>query len=253
MDKIAQTLADHNVALGNRLNDAQTLTNAVQMINDRQHVVEPQNRTSFTQLDPFRGRLGDDFTQWIRRFKDVALACNWGEARKLQILPALLVDNAHEIFHAIPAANRNTYDALKTVLTERLQPAENRQFKATELHARKQGIYESVDDYSSEIQRLARGAYSGYPDGTRAQLLLDAFLRGLRAETRQMVTISNPADFPAALATARRLEAQNTMTVNSAASDSVAALLQALPPLNSTASANLPPVERSHPLERREQ
>ncbi len=34
LDEIAQTLADHNVALGNCLNDAQTLTNVVQTIND---------------------------------------------------------------------------------------------------------------------------------------------------------------------------------------------------------------------------
>ncbi len=164
LDEIAQTLADHNVALGNRLNDAQTLTNAVQTINDRQHVVEPENRTSFTQLDPFRGRLGDDFSQWIRRFEDVAIASNWNDARRLQILPALLVENAHEIYHAIPVANRGTYNALNTALTDRLQPAENRLFKATELHARRQGVYESGDGNSSEIRCLARGAYSAYPD-----------------------------------------------------------------------------------------
>ncbi len=54
-----------------------------------------------------------------------------------------------------------------------------------------------------------------------------------------MVIISNPADFPAALAIARRLEAQQTMTTNSAASNSVAALLQVLPALTPITSANL--------------
>ncbi|MCP4599592.1 MAG: hypothetical protein GY847_03470, partial [Proteobacteria bacterium] len=247
LDEIQQNLTDHNAALTNhgvalhaRLNDAARLTDAVRVINDRNNVVEPQNRSSFAQLDTFKGRLGDDFSRWIRRFEDVAAACNWNDDRKLQILPALLVENAHEIYHAIPAANRATYDALKQLLINQLQPAENRQIKATELHARKQGMYESIDDYSSDVQRLARGAYSAYPDQTRNQLLLDAFLRGLKTDMRQMVTISNPPDFPTALATARRLEAQQTMTANSAASESVAALLQVLPVLAAPPPSNLP-------------
>ncbi len=250
LQQVTGRLDNQDAALAGRLHDAQRLTNAVQTLNNHNNVIDPQHKAYFSQLELFRGHLGDDFAQWFRRFEDVAIACGWNEDRRLQILPALLTENAHEIFHVLPDAEKDTYPHLRTALAERLQPAENRHFKATELHARRQGPLETVDDYSSAVQRLARGAYSTYPEETRNQLLLDAFLSGLKTQLRQLVTLSNPNTFPIALATARRLEAQNALTANSAVSDSMAALCQVLPVLASNPSTSFSnrndPDSRSH-------
>ncbi len=237
-NQLAATTDDFDQRLGARVQDAQRLTHTVNGLTERANTTEPTQRTPFNQIEPFHGRLGNDFDQWLARFDAVARACNWTENRQIQIIPAMLTENAHEIYLSLPDADKTDFQRFRAALSRLLQPAENRRFRAAELHARKQGPAESAEDYASSVQRLARGAYSHLQQDVRTSLQLEAFLQGLRPQLQQFVTLSNPQTFADALATARRLEAQSALSTQNAQqsvpANFVSALLNALPALQTS-------------------
>ncbi len=52
---------DHDQRLNARLEDIRRLTDAVQGLTRRGNTVEPTQRTLFNDIEPFKGRLGDNF------------------------------------------------------------------------------------------------------------------------------------------------------------------------------------------------
>ncbi len=96
--------------------------------------------------------------EWLREFDACALANNWKDEDKIKKLPAFLRGRAATHFYAIPAGERETYDAATKKLKEALCPAVERENYYVKFEARKLRVGEDPSIYKWELEQLLEKA-----------------------------------------------------------------------------------------------
>ncbi len=169
------------------------------------------------ELEPFDGRLGTIFTDWLERFIIVSEAQSWNNARKCHVLPAFLRGAALQAWRGLTDRDKEDFERLRERLIEILQPAYATRFIQNEFTARKQRPDERVIEFAYELERLAKAGYPNMPEGAREEFLLSNFIDKLNPQVRSLVMIWDPQTFEEARTKAQQVEATQKYTQNSVA------------------------------------
>ena len=135
---------------------------------------------------------GDDIVEWLREFDACALANNWKDEDKIKKLPAFLRGRAATHFYAIPAGERETYDAATKKLKEALCPAVERENYYVKFEARKLRVGEDPSIYKWELEQLLEKADPTLAEEAKSALLCRQFMRGLPSAIRGRLLDHNP-------------------------------------------------------------
>ena len=129
--------------------------------------------------EPFTGEGSTSWEDWINHFESAAAVNKWEDADKLLWLRARMTSRAQKAYKNLPDAARGSYDACKTALQERFEPASKKDLYRTEFYARKKGKAEDWASLAEDIKTLANRAFSNLEEAAREHLALTHYLEQL--------------------------------------------------------------------------
>lgn len=159
----------------------------------------------------FFGNLEDDIDSWLKNFDRIAIANEWDLEKKTTILPAFLRDRAAEFFESLDDDIKENYHDLCRSLRDRFIPKELQSLYYSNLFQARQKDNQTVEDYASEINKLAIRAYSDMKRSQKDVLIKEHFIQGLKPEIKRFVMLSNPSTFEEAFRAAQREECNNNL------------------------------------------
>jgi len=105
----------------------------------------------------FSGKATDDADAWIRHFNNYCRYKEYSPAKSLALFRVLLSGNAALWLDALLEATIGDLDRLSTAFSERYQTPGILKFEnAKVIFSKKQGEFQSVDDYIAEMRKLAQ-------------------------------------------------------------------------------------------------
>ncbi|KAH7696396.1 hypothetical protein AAVH_36533 [Aphelenchoides avenae] len=162
-------------------------------------------------LPKFKGRTDDrPFATFLDEFNAVALAMDWEDAVKCQMLPASLEGEANAIYHTLTNAVRNDWKQLLTELGQRLASSSDTNYHRQQLQNREQKDGESVSEYGRAMRFLVRRAFpdsDGINDAVRKKYEVDYFIGGLKPNVKeQLMRRDRPDSLETAIIEAQKEE-----------------------------------------------
>ena len=165
--------------------------------------------------DTFSGRTTDDFSIWHSQFELAAVANGWTTSPvKLQMIVLRLRGPALRAYHALPPAERSTYNKTVHQLRMRFSPTERASVHRATLRARRRRPDESLAELADDISLLVARAYPDLTDtGTIDQLALDAFVDSLDPQLKRRVRDADPSTLAGAVRRALVLDRPTTRPI----------------------------------------
>uniref|UniRef100_A0A1A9ZSE9 CCHC-type domain-containing protein n=1 Tax=Glossina pallidipes TaxID=7398 RepID=A0A1A9ZSE9_GLOPL len=140
----------------------------------------------------------------------------WDDDDKAVALITSLRGAAAEIIQIIPEGKRTEFAATMDALERKYGSKHVKEVSHLELSSRCQKLNERIQDYATEIKRLANLAYIGVPDDVLERLKIDAFVKGLRdAELKKAAWTSPKPTFTETLGFALTQEAASVLWTSS--------------------------------------
>ena len=137
------------------------------------------SRTSKPLIIPEAYQGGDGWDEWITRFENVVTVNEWDAAAKLNWIKVCLAGRAQKAFQGLPEESRDTYDHVKTALTERFEPASKHKLYNAELQVRMRKPNEGWADFTEDLRRLTEKAFPDLDGRSQEQLALTHYLSRL--------------------------------------------------------------------------
>ncbi|GFU49807.1 uncharacterized protein TNCV_2930721 [Trichonephila clavipes] len=151
----------------------------------------------------------DGKTNWEvykTQFSIISEANGWTEGVKACQLAASLRGEAAEILQTLPDTERLNLNSLYNALDLRFSQKYCKDFARLQMKTRLQRTGESLQEYASEVERLANLAFSDHPATMREAISLQYFVDGLKdGEIQEAVRMANVQDLKSAL----KVEAAN--------------------------------------------
>ncbi|KAL5503369.1 hypothetical protein EMCRGX_G010306 [Ephydatia muelleri] len=148
----------------------------------------------------------EEFERSWTKFKLVAAANKWDDAKALLMLPALLRGKLVEIYVSLRDEEKADLDTLKRALKETAGLTRDQLSLSKAFSERKQGMQEKVTDFERGLKKLFQEAYPNEKT-TSSTVLLQHFLTGLRPEiTKQILLQGAPKDIADAVKAAISVE-----------------------------------------------
>ncbi len=199
----------------------------------------PENMANST-LEPFHGVQSDNPGLWLRRFESHCAFQNIDDGRKKHCFPLFLRGGAAEWFDSLSQADVGDWDSIREAFIQRYE-SQGRGHIVGSLLARKQVPGESVDDFCTDLRRLAHRLEKDDDD------IMDLFINGLQPDIKTQVLLAQPRNLPHALEIARNVQgALPAKPANSTTQEIEASVISALervlvPVLQSQAKTSAPP------------
>ncbi len=190
------------------LNVQNQLNNQAQPNGQPQPAVQiVRQESSDLPIDNFDPEKGETFRNWLTRFDRIGTARNWDGITKRNNLAARMRGIAEIHYDNLSPEDKTNYESLKTALTEKLEPTNDMGRKLDKLLNRKQTTEESVEKFSCILVALMRQAHPNEDVlGTKNELLMTIFTKGLLPKFRVKVRESCPTTFQEAVAKGRAIE-----------------------------------------------
>ena len=135
---------------------------------------------------PFAGdNITEDPLVWLQRFSKFADSKKWTEANKLEIFPLLLTKDAAYWYMCLPDSQKTCFTAIETAFKKQYMPTQH--WLNSAIFDRKQGPYESVDEYIAAIRKLCCQASKSDKERT------EALIPGLKPDIKSFVLGKEPA------------------------------------------------------------
>ncbi|ELT97568.1 hypothetical protein CAPTEDRAFT_208626, partial [Capitella teleta] len=133
-------------------------------------------------LPKFTGKVGDplDWVAFIVNFERRAERYTWDDATRLDFLIECLQDQAAHFFSRLPPHHRCSYALLKEKLRTRFNVVQAPAVLRKQLQDVRQGMEESLQEFASRVQQLARDAHPSLVTEALEPMAVDAFLRGCK-------------------------------------------------------------------------
>ena len=122
---------------------------------------------------------GEGWDDWIGRFENVATVNGWDAEAKLNWIKVCLAERAQKAFQSLPEASRADFERVKTVLTERFEPASKRELYNAELQVRTKRQNEGWADFAEELRRLTEKSFPELDAKSLEQMALSHYLSRL--------------------------------------------------------------------------
>ncbi|ELU13509.1 hypothetical protein CAPTEDRAFT_187037 [Capitella teleta] len=134
------------------------------------------------RLPKFTGKVGDplDWVAFIVNFERRAERYTWDDATRLDFLIECLQDQAAHFFSCLPSHHRCSYALLKEKLRTRFNVVQAPAVLRKQLQDVRQGMGESLQEFASRVQQLARDAHPSLVTEAVEPMAVDAFLRGCK-------------------------------------------------------------------------
>ncbi|KAI1697556.1 CBR-DCT-10 protein [Ditylenchus destructor] len=164
--------------------------------------------SSSMSIPPFTVEGEWSFSEWLRRFEDLAEAQNtpWTAAQKLNKLKFFLEGLAREKFEQLSTAEKGDYDLAICRLRSLFENAISRNIARQGLRNCRQIKGEPVIAFMSRLKRLVTAATVGQGDQMYQQILLDEFMDRLVSTLGFHVKASQPTTVEEALNKALHME-----------------------------------------------
>ncbi|GFT08309.1 uncharacterized protein TNCV_1439081 [Trichonephila clavipes] len=153
----------------------------------------------------------DGKTNWEvhkTQFLTISQANGWTEGVKACQLAASLRGEAAEILQTLPDTERLNLNSLYNALDLRFSQKYSKDYACLQMKTRLQKTGESLQEYASEVERLANLAFTDYPPTVQEAISLQSFVDGLKdGEIQKAVRMADVQDLKSALLYALKLEA----------------------------------------------
>ncbi|XP_067633481.1 uncharacterized protein [Eurosta solidaginis] len=126
------------------------------------------------------------------QFEKTAAVNNWNVEDKVAALFVALKGPAAEILQTIPEYERNSYDALMAAVERRYGSEHRKQIFQIELQNRYQKANETLQEFASDIERLAHLANADAPVEYTERVKIQSFINGIRDVETKRATYANP-------------------------------------------------------------
>ncbi|XP_049307305.1 uncharacterized protein LOC125777130 [Bactrocera dorsalis] len=126
------------------------------------------------------------------QFEKTAMANNWNAADKVASLFVSLKGPAAEILQTIPDCERDNYEALMSAIERRYGSEHRKQIYQIELQNRGQKMNESLQEFATEIERLAHLANADAPVDYIERVKIQCFINGIRDVDTKRATYALP-------------------------------------------------------------
>ncbi|XP_067645518.1 uncharacterized protein [Eurosta solidaginis] len=126
------------------------------------------------------------------QFEKTAAVNNWNVVDKVAALFMALKGPAAEILQTIPESEWNCYEALMGALERRYGTEHRRQIYQMELLNRFQRPGETLQEFASDIERLAHLANADAPVEYTERVKIQSFINGIRDVETKRATYANP-------------------------------------------------------------
>ncbi|GFW06316.1 retrovirus-related Pol polyprotein from transposon 412 [Trichonephila clavipes] len=155
----------------------------------------------------------DEKTNWEvykTQFSLILEANDWTEGVKACQLAASLRGEAAEVLQTLPDTERLHLNYLYNALDLRFGQKYSKKYAPLQMKTRLQKTAESLQEYASEVERLANLAFSDHPATVREVISLRYFVDGRKdGEIQKAVRMADIQDLKSVLLYALKLEATN--------------------------------------------
>ncbi|GFV15907.1 uncharacterized protein TNCV_988901 [Trichonephila clavipes] len=145
----------------------------------------------------------DGKTNWEvykTQFSIISEANGWTERVKACQLAASLRGEAAELLQTLPDTERLNLNSLYNALDLRFSQKYPKDYACLQMKTRLQKTGESLQEYASEVERLANLAFSDHPATVREAISLQYFVDGLKdGEIQKAVRMADVQDLKSAL------------------------------------------------------
>ena len=151
-----------------------------------------------------------DWSEYLIYFEQLSELYGWDDERKAMILGLCLKDEARVVLASLSLAERHSYLAVSTALTQSFAPKEKVHLYQAELKAKRKRADESMTDLGREIAKLVRLAYPTADAATKEVVGINAFLDALpgpAADMKLHVIKGRPRTLQEAVAHATEVDA----------------------------------------------
>ena len=129
------------------LEDIRYLFDPENLESQNHNLVVPRNMALVRKPETYNGADPEGFGEWFDRFKLIATANGWDEAKQLVIIPTLLTHHAFRVFNDLEGPKKNNMDNIKTNMTEKLLPKQRTMLWRMQMRATNRNGGESVDEF----------------------------------------------------------------------------------------------------------
>ncbi|XP_067639750.1 uncharacterized protein [Eurosta solidaginis] len=126
------------------------------------------------------------------QFEKTAAVNNWNAEDKVAALFVALKGPAAEILQTIPEGERNNYEALMAAVERRYGSEHRKQIFQIELQNRYQKANETLQEFASDVERLAHLANADAPVEYTERVKIQSFINGIRDVETKRATYANP-------------------------------------------------------------
>ncbi len=171
----------------------------------RRPLVDPQ-RGLLSLIPEYRGMPGENFWEWLTNFDEVTKAMKLSDADRLDLVPLVLKETAHDVLHALTDAEKADYAMLKTSLTTKFMTTAHLTDAMFRLFNRKQAPYETVCEYGVALHKLGRQAYPAQMEDQLNRSLAELFVRNSLPHFHVALAASNPQTILDGISVAQSVE-----------------------------------------------
>ncbi|XP_049307227.1 uncharacterized protein LOC125777122 [Bactrocera dorsalis] len=154
------------------------------------HGPAPSTNNQRLKAPTFDGSI--PFQIFKLQFEKTATANNWNAADKVASLFVSLKGPAAEILQTIPDCERDNYEALMSAIERRYGSEHRKQIYQIELQNRGQKMNESLQEFATEIERLAHLANADAPVDYIERVKIQCFINGIRDVDTKRATYALP-------------------------------------------------------------
>ncbi|XP_049312637.1 uncharacterized protein LOC125778503 [Bactrocera dorsalis] len=176
-------------------NEEENLKSQVLQLSNRMrelqlHGPAPSTNNPRLKTPTFDGSI--PFQIFKLQFEKTAMANNWNAADKVASLFVSLKGPAAEILQTIPDCERDNYEALMSAIERRYGSEHRKQVYQIELQNRGQKMNESLQEFATEIERLAHLANADAPVDYIEGVKIQSFINGIRDVDTKRATYALP-------------------------------------------------------------
>ncbi len=171
----------------------------------RRPPIDPQ-RGLLSLIPEFRGMPGENFREWLTNFQEVTTAMKLNDPDRMDLIPLVLKDSAHDVFSGLTVAEKADFVTLKGTLTTKFMSASHLSDSLFHLFNRKQLPYETVCEYGVALRKLGRQAYPAQTEDQLNVSLAELFTRNALPQFQMALATANPQSVSEGIAVAQRIE-----------------------------------------------
>ena len=150
---------------------------------------------------PFSGTSSENGEEWLRYFETYAAYRNLQEEDKIRLFAILMRNAAADWISTLAQDGQHSYDSLKQAFTEHYLPSDQLKWIEAGKIWQKQGADEKVADFIVRLKKITQRVEIS------DEMLLYAFLHGLKPALRSHCLMNGVQDLPSAIKIAKIGEA----------------------------------------------